>query len=57
MAGVIEASGGFRQIEALFKQSIPVRLLIEVMKPYVYNMRTKNVDLQKALSAKKLLNV
>lgn len=56
MLAVIEAAGGLIHIEALLKLNVPIRLLIEVLRPYVYCIRTKAVE-SKSISAKKLLSV
>ena len=55
MLKAIEENGGFAQINSLLKEQIPFKLMIEVLKPYVFNMRTKKVD--NKLDQKKILSV
>jgi len=54
--GLIETDGGFNLLSTLLKQPIPFKLMVELLRPYVFNMRTKKCEI-KSINSKKLFSV
>lgn len=44
---VLERNKAFEYIEALLKLELPPGLMVEILKPYVYNMRAEKVSMKK----------
>ena len=45
MIGLIKNQGGFTYIKKLMEYKLPLKLVIELLKPYVYNLHARKVNI------------